>query len=70
MEHEPRTSYSDGKVTVNCDKLGWAHYLGGMESQEISRAGQTVLARLTESQIWHPPAGSVALWEEGSEKKQ
>ena len=31
---------------------------------------QTVLARLMESQIWHPPAGSVALWGEGSEKEQ
>ena len=27
-------------------QLGWAHKLGGTESQGISRAGQTVLARL------------------------
>ena len=33
--------------------------MGGTESQGISRVGQTVLARLIESQIWHPPADSV-----------
>ena len=33
----------------------------GAESQRISRVGQTVLARLMETQIWHWPAGSVAL---------
>ena len=44
--------------------------LGGTESQGVSRAGQTVLARLMESQIWHPPASSVTLLEEGSEKGQ
>ena len=32
--------------------------------------GPIVLARLMESQIWHPPASSVALWEESSEKGQ
>ena len=42
-------------------QLGWAAKLGGVESQGISRVGQTVLARLIEFQIWHPPAGSVAL---------
>ena len=50
--------------------LGWACKLGGTESQGISRAGQTVVARLMESQIWHQPASSVALWGEGSEKGQ
>ena len=40
---------------------GWAGKLGGAVSQGISRAGQTVLARLMESQIWHQLAGSV--WE-------
>ena len=39
--------------------LGWAHKLGGAESQGIYKAGQTVLARLMESQIWHQLAGSV-----------
>ena len=29
-----------------------------------------MLARLMESQIWHQPAGSMALWAEGSEKGQ
>ena len=32
--------------------------------------GQTVLAGLIESQIWHEFAGSVVLWGEGSEKGQ
>ena len=41
-----------------------------MESQETSRAGQTMLARLMESQIWHLPASSVTLWEEDSLKGQ
>ena len=39
-----------------------------MEPQGIARAGQTVLARLMESQAWYLPAGSVALWGEGWEK--
>ena len=41
-----------------------------MESQGISKAGQTVLDRLMESQIWYLPAISVALLGEGSEKGQ
>ena len=41
-----------------------------MEFQGISRAGQPVLARLMESQIWHLPASSVALYRESSEKGQ
>ena len=45
-------------------QLGWCESLG------ISKAGQTVLARLMESQIWHQLAGSVALLGEGSEKGQ
>ena len=45
----------------HCYQFGWAHKLGGMKSQGISRVGQTVLARLMESQIWHLPAGFVAL---------
>ena len=52
------------------EHLGWAYKLGGVESQGISRVGQTVLARLMESQIWHQPAGSMALQEDGSEKGQ
>ena len=36
--------------------------MGGTESQAICRVGQTVLARLMESQIWHQSARSVALW--------
>ena len=42
-----------------------AHKLGGPESQGISRVGQTVLVRLMECQIWHPPGqlcGSVGGW--------
>ena len=41
--------------------FGWAHKLGGAESLGISRAGQTVLARLMDSQIWHQLAGSVGV---------
>ena len=40
-------------------QLGWAHKLGGTESLGISNAGQTLLARLMESQIWHQPTVSV-----------
>ena len=52
----------------HCLQFEWAPQLGEMEPQGISRVGQTVVARLMESQIWHPPAGSVALWREDSEK--
>ena len=55
MKHEPR-------VAIHVEKqLGWARKLGRVESLGISKAGQTVLARLMESQIWHHLAGSVAL---------
>ena len=40
--------------------------MGGTEPQGISR----VLARLMESQMWHPAASSVAVLGEGSEKGQ
>ena len=40
-------------------QLGWAHTLGRVEYLGISKAGETVLARLMESQIWHQPASSV-----------
>ena len=39
--------------------LRWACKLGNMESLGIARAGQTVLARLMDSQIWHQLPGSV-----------
>ena len=51
-------------------QLVWGCKLGGVEPLGISKAGQTVLARLMESQIWHQLAGSVALLEEGSERGQ
>ena len=35
--------------------------MDGTESQGISRVGKTVLVRLMKSQIWYPPASSVAL---------
>ena len=41
------------------NQLGWACKLGGAESLGIRKVGQTVLARLTESQRWHQFAGSV-----------
>ena len=40
-------------------QLGWAHKLGRAESLGISKVGQTVLAWLMESQIWHQLSGSV-----------
>ena len=42
--------------------------MGGTDSQGISKVGKTVLVRLIESQIWHPPTGSVAVCWEVSEK--
>ena len=56
--------HSYGKATVNSRKLGEA------KPQGISRAAQTTLVRLMESQIWHPPDSSVHLYEESSEKEQ
>ena len=53
MKHEPRPAILMEK------QLGWAHMLGGAESQGISMVGQTVLASLMESQILYPPASSV-----------
>ena len=61
MKHEPR-------LAIHTEKLQWwAHKLGRVESQVISRAEQTVLARFMESEIWHQPAGSVVLSRESSE---
>ena len=40
-------------------QLGWVHKFSGAKSLGISKAGQTVLARLMESQIWHQLAGSM-----------
>ena len=64
MKHELRPAIHIKK------QLEWACRLGGAESLGISKVGQTVLARLMECQIWHQPAGSVALWGNSSEKRQ
>ena len=65
MKHEPRPAIHMEKswltVWVVCK-------LGGTESQGDLRAEPTLLARLMESQIWHMPASSMALWGEDSEK--
>ena len=53
MQHEPRPAIHMGK------QLESAHKLAGAESLGISKAGQTALPRLMESQIWHQLAGSV-----------
>ena len=53
MKHEARPAIHMEK------QLGWAPKLGRAESLGISKVGQTVLARLMESQIWHQLAGSV-----------
>ena len=64
MKHEQ-------KPFIHMEKqLGWACKSGGAESLGISKAGQTLLARLMESQIWHQPVGSVALLGEDLEKGQ
>ena len=40
-------------------QLNWVCKLGGAECLGISRADQTVLARLNKSQVWHQLIGSV-----------
>ena len=40
-------------------QFGWVHKFSGAKSLGISKAGQTVLARLMESQIWHQLTSSV-----------
>ena len=52
------------------ETVGWAQKLGGAGPQRMTRVGQTVWARLTESQIWYPPTSSMALYVEGSEMEQ
>ena len=53
----------ESRPPIHMEKqLGWACKSGGAESLGISKAGQTLLARLMESQIWHPLASCVALW--------
>ena len=47
MKPEPRPDIHMEK------QLGWVHKLSGAESLGMSKAGQAVLARLMESQIWH-----------------
>ena len=51
MKQEPRLVIRMGK------QLGWAHKLGGTVSRDLQDG--SMLARLMESQIWHPPVGSV-----------
>ena len=45
----------------HCKQLGWARKLGEAGPQGITRVGQTVRARLMESQIWCLLTGSVVL---------
>ena len=52
MKHEPRQAIHVEK------QLQWVCNLGGAESLGISKAGQTVLIRLIESQICYQLAGS------------
>ena len=53
VKREPRPDIHKEKP------LRWAHKLGGAESLGISKAGQTVLGRFMESQMWHQLASSV-----------
>ena len=64
MQEEPRP------VILVKKQLGWACKLGVAESLGICKVGQSVLARLMESQIWHQLAGSVAPGRVGLEKGQ
>ena len=59
MKHEPGPAIHMEK------QLGWAHKLGGTEPLGISKAGQTVLSSLMESQIWRHLTSLV--WEGFSE---
>ena len=53
----------ESRLAIHTEKqLKWAWKFGGTESLEISRAEETVLTRLMESQVWHQPFGPVALW--------
>ena len=54
MKHEPRPAIFMEK------QLGRACNLGGAESLGIPKGGQSVVARLMESQISHELGGSVA----------
>ena len=51
-----KTSYLCGN---HWKQLGWTQNLGGARLQGITWVGQTVIARLMESPVWHLPAGSV-----------
>ena len=51
MKHEPG-------LAIHMEKqLGWAHKLGGVEPQGISKVGQTMLARLICYQLAGPEWG-------------
>ena len=62
MQYEPRPATHMEKQSVG-PKLGWVESLG------ISKAGQMVLARLIESQIWHHLASSMVLLAGGFRKE-
>ena len=65
VKHDPRQAIHMEKLLFMA--ISWVgQSLKG--SNLISKVGQTVLARLTESQIRHLLVGSVAQWGKGSEK--
>ena len=66
MKHKPKAAIHMEKPLLTAV----VSPVGGIEPQGISRVGQTVLARLMESQIWNQLASSVTLSGEGSEKRQ
>ena len=53
MKPEPRPTIHMEILLGWACKLGWAEFLG------LCKAGQTVLAKFMESQIWHQLASSV-----------
>ena len=63
MELEPRpASHMEGQLGGPLSWVWWSFW--GYPGWEKS------VSQVVESQIWHPPAGSVALLGEGSEKGQ
>ena len=46
---------------IRKSNFGWADKLGGVASLGISKVGQTVLAKLMESQIWYQLASSLGV---------
>ena len=63
MKHMPRLAIHMEKSVNSLDEfISWVDGVSG----DFQGGANSV--RLMKSHIWHPPAGSVTLWDEGSEK--